>query len=99
VGYRIALTRQAIEDLADIANFLGQRSTAAALKIGDELVELAFSLDEFPFRGVAMRNRPEVRKMVHRHYLIIFQVNEPARIVKILRFWDGRQDPAGLTLP
>jgi len=45
-----------------------------------------------------MRNRSWLRKLPHRHYLIIFQVNEEAKQVEIIRIWDNRQNPAKLLL-
>ena len=45
-----------------------------------------------------MRNRPGLRKLAHRHYLIIYRTNEAANLVEIVRIWDGRQDPARLRL-
>jgi len=45
-----------------------------------------------------MRNRPWLRKLILRHYLIIYQVNEDAKLVEILRIWDNRQDPVRLRL-
>jgi len=44
--------------------------------------------------------RPGVLKLVHLPYHVIFyRIDETKRLVEILRFWDGRQDPADLTLP
>jgi plasmid stabilization system protein ParE len=37
--------------------------------------------------------------VVHRYYVVIFRLHEAAKLVEIVRVWDGRQDPAGLELP
>jgi plasmid stabilization system protein ParE len=63
-----------------------------------ELVDLIFSLDQIPHRGALVRKRPGLRKLVHRHYLVIYRVNEAAALVEIVRVWDNRQDPARLRL-
>ncbi len=98
MGYRIVLAPQADDDLAAIVAFIAQDSQQAAIRIGDELVDAAFSLNEMPFRGAPVRNRSDTRKLIHLHYLIIYRVNDRERVVEILRFWDGRKDPKKLSL-
>lgn len=97
--FRIALTEQAELDLEAVVAFLTRQNPDAAVRIGDELVEVAFSLDNLPNRGAPIRGRPGVRKLVHRDYAIFYRVNQGSRIVEILRFWDGRQNPATFDLP
>jgi plasmid stabilization system protein ParE len=96
MGWQVALTEEAEEDLGKIVAFLAQKSPAAAERIGLELVDLIFSLDSLPNKGAAMRKRPALRKIAHRHYLVIYRVNESALQVEIIRVWDNRQDPAKL---
>lgn len=79
--------------------FLARKRPTAAERIGLELVALIFSLDQMPNRGAAMRKRPALRKIAHRHYLVIYRVNEAANLVEIVRLWDNRQDPRKLRLP
>ena len=55
--------------------------------IGVELLDLAFSLDSFPKRGAVVRKYPTLRKFAHRHYLVIYRVNEAAALVEIVRIW------------
>ncbi len=98
MGWQVALTDEAEDDLGQVVSFLAQKSPEAAERIGLEIVEIIFSLDELPNRGAPMRNRPWLRKLPHRHYLIIYQVNEEAGQVEIIRIWDNRQDPAKLRL-
>lgn len=96
MGWQVALTEQAEIDLEDVVAFLAQKSPAAAERIGLELVDVIFSLDQLPNRGAPVRKRPGLRKLAHRHYLVIYRVNEDASLVEILRVWDNRQDPARL---
>lgn len=96
MGWQVALTEQADADLGDVVAFLAQKSPAAAERIGLDLVALIFSLDQLPNRGAPVRKRPGLRKLAHRHYLVIYRVNEAAALVEILRVWDNRQDPARL---
>lgn len=60
---------------------------------------MIFSLDSLPACGAPMRDRPGLRKVVHRHYLVIYRVSETAGLVEIVRIWDGRLDPTNLKLP
>jgi toxin ParE1/3/4 len=98
MGWRVAITDQADADLGNVVAFLAQKSPTAAERIGLELVDLIFSLDHLPNRGAPLRNRPGLRKLAHRHYLIIYRANEIAALVEIIRIWDGRRDPKKLRL-
>ena len=97
--WRIALTDEAWDDLEHVVAFLAQEDPAMAERIGLELVARIFSLDQMPSRGAQVRLRPGLRKIVHRHYLIIYRINDAARLVEVIRVWDGRQDPQRLSLP
>lgn len=99
MGWQVALTDEADADLRNVVSFLAQKSTTAAERIGLELVALIFSLDHLPHRGTPVRKRPSLRKIAHRHYLVIYRVNEAASLVEIVRIWDNRQDPVKLRLP
>ncbi len=98
-AWRVALSAQAEFDLERVTAFLARKSPVAAERIGLEIVAVMFSLDVLPARGVPVRNRPGLRKVVHRHYVVIYRLQEAAQLVEIVRVWDGRRDPAGLTLP
>ena len=97
--WRIALTDTAEADLEAAVAFLSQFSPEAAERIGLELVALIFSLDQLPNRGAPVKARPGLRKLSHRDYLIYYRVNEPARLVEVVRIWDGRKNPTNLMLP
>ncbi len=99
MGWQVALTDEADADLRNVVAFLAQKSPAAAERIGLELVDLIFSLDHLPHRGTPVKERPALRKIALRHYLVIYRVNEAASLVEIVRIWDNRQDPARLRLP
>jgi plasmid stabilization system protein ParE len=49
--YSVRLNDQAAADLADIVLFIARDNPAAAEKLGLALVETAFSLATFPYRG------------------------------------------------
>ena len=99
MGWRVALTHEAEADLGRVVAFLARKSPTAAERIGLELVALIFALDELPHRGAPVQRRPGLRKLAHRHYLIIYRVNDTASLVEIIRIWDNRRDPQRLHLP
>ena len=99
MGWHVALTDEAEADLEAVVAFIARKSPTAAERIGLELVALIFALDQLPNRGAPVRKRPSLRKLTHRHYLIIYRVNEAQNLVEIVRIWDNRQDPQSLRLP
>lgn len=99
MGWQVALTEQAEIDLRNAVAFLAKKSPAAAERIGLELVDVIFSLDRLPTRGAPVQKRAGLRKLVHRHYLVIYRVNEGAALVEIIRVWDNRQNPSRLRIP
>lgn len=98
MGWQVALTAEAETDLENAVAFLAQKSSTAAERIGLELVDLIFSLDHLPHRGSPVQNRPFLRKIAHRHYLVIYRINEAVSVVEIVRIWDNRRNPASLRL-
>ena len=98
-AWRVALSEQAELDLERVTAFLARKSATAAERIGLEIVAVIFSLDTLPARGGPVKGRPGLRKVVHRYYVVIYRLHEAARLVEIVRVWDGRLDPAGLELP
>jgi len=98
-AWRVALSDEAEADLERVVAFLTQKNPSAAERLGLEIVDMIFSLDLFPARGAPVRNRPGLRKVVHRYYVIIYRLHDAAQLVEIVRVWDGRLDPSGLKLP
>jgi plasmid stabilization system protein ParE len=99
MGYQVGLTEEAQADLGAVVRFIAEKSPEAAERIGHELLDAALALTVFPRRGAAVRRRPGMRKLAHRHYLIFYQVNDATQWVEVVRIWDGRMDPAALRLP
>lgn len=89
---QVRLTEAAQLDLARLQAFLAEKSTRAALRTVDALIEAVESLDQFPNRG-----RPERgvgrRELVLRHgrdgYVIRYRVTPEAVIVT--RIFHGRE--------
>lgn len=99
MDYKVVFSRQAERDLFEAVSFVARLHPVAAEKAGHSLVDAAESLGWMPYRGPSMQKRPNLRKLVHLPYhLIIYRVNEPAKLVEILRIWDGRQSHGILNL-
>ncbi len=99
MGYQVGLTESARDDLGAVVAFIATKNPEAAFRIGNELLDTALALTTFPKRGTSIKSRPGLRKLTHRHWLIIYQVNENTRWIEIVRIWDGRQNPASLRIP
>jgi plasmid stabilization system protein ParE len=68
---RVIISNPALQDLETIARFIAQGvhgSPAMAAKIGEELIVLSESLAKLPYRGIAVKSRPGLRKLSHRYY-------------------------------
>ncbi|MCF3648959.1 type II toxin-antitoxin system RelE/ParE family toxin [Synoicihabitans lomoniglobus] len=99
MDYRVILAAQPeLRDLREIARFIAQDSPAAAERGGHELLNLAESLTVLPSRGVRIRSRPGARRRLSVPYLVVYRVDETARVVKILRFWHAKRNPDELHL-
>lgn len=101
MGYKVGLTEEARDDLGAAVRFIAVEGASpdAALRLGHELLDAALALSILPRRGSPVRRRPGMRKLSHRYWLIFYQVNEAEQWVEVVRFWDGRKDPAMLRLP
>lgn len=99
MGGAVAFSAQANRDLGQIVGFLAQKNPAAAERLGHALIDHALSLDRWPHRGAAVKDRPGVRRLVHKPWFIIFYRFDAGRnTVEILRFWDGRRNPEAFRL-
>jgi plasmid stabilization system protein ParE len=97
MGYKVILSTLAL-DLEQIVAYIAQNDAGAAERLGHRLLDQADTLRYLPHRGGNVRQRPGLKKLVSRGYLIFYRINEPARCVEILRFWHGAQDPDRLRL-
>ena len=98
MDYRLIYTKPAERDLEDIVRFIAQDDPRAAERVGLELIELAESLGKLPYRGVLLRSRPGVRKVLQKNYLVLYRVDDPSRMVRIQRFWHAKRDQRRLAL-
>lgn len=98
MDYKVILSKPSLRDLGRIARYIAQDNPPVAERVGFELVALAESLRALPARGALLRSRPGVRRLVADPYLVLYRIDEPRRLVSVLRFWHAKQNPAALWL-
>jgi toxin ParE1/3/4 len=96
MDYQVILARTALRDLGEIARFIARDNPRAAEKVGLELIEIAESLRVMPLRGLAVKSRPGVRRLLKAPYLLLYRVDETRRVVSVQRFWHARRDPQSM---
>lgn len=82
-------------DVALIARHIAEENPRAAMRITRELLLAGDSLALFPHRGrlgLAAGTRELVAVWP---YLIVYEVDTEAQMVRILRIWHGAQDRVG----
>jgi plasmid stabilization system protein ParE len=84
--------------LRAITAYIARDDPAAALRFTQRLLDDAQALKRASQRGAQVRQRPGVRRIVHRSYLIYYHVEEAPNIIRVLRFWRGARDPKTLRL-
>jgi plasmid stabilization system protein ParE len=89
--FTVSISAQAGQDLEEIVFFITAREqdSLPAERFAHSLVEEARKLAELPHRGKVFQSRPNIRRLVHGNYLIIYEVREQDRHVEILRFIHG----------
>jgi toxin ParE1/3/4 len=82
---KVRLTPRAARDLADIAEYLRDRSPTGAQRVRDAILEALGNLASFPHIG-RRQNVEQVRRVVVRRYgyLVYYESNELAQEIVVL---------------
>ena len=91
MGCKIIFSPQAIADLEEVVRFIAKDDRAAAVRIGNALIDRVEILENFPLLGAPYPKRPGVRKLVSRPYLIFYRPRLEEKSVDILCYWHGAQ--------
>ena len=85
--------------MGDIAGYIAQDNPQADLEFGQALIQKAKSLANQPMRGreILLGDGSTVRQILHNPYRILYDVDEKARVVNVLRFWHGARGEPELT--
>jgi plasmid stabilization system protein ParE len=99
MAHAVIFSAQSNRDLGQIVVFLAGKNPTAAERLGEGLIEHALKLGALPYLGPAVRGRPDVRRILHKPWFVIYyRVDDERRTVEIVRFWDARQNPDELRL-
>ncbi len=94
MDFRVEVKGTAIADLAEIVSYVAQDDPEAATKLGHALLHTALSLSQTPFKGSPYSRLVSLRKLTLRPYKIFYRVDEPKKLVEVLRFWhSARSEP------
>jgi toxin ParE1/3/4 len=91
MGFKVILTPQSLDDLADIVTFIAKDNPERARTFGNELIDRALSVSTFPELGrvVPEIGEPVVREIIHGSYRTIYEIFPDRQIIYVLRFWHG----------
>lgn len=87
MGYRVVFAPEAHARLGEIVRFIAQDDPQAAIRFGDYLVDRAQLLADFPELGTPYRNRPHVRRLLCKPYLIYYRLRRDKQLIEIMDFW------------
>ena len=89
--YSLITTRQAKQDLKDIAKYIARENPVRAMTFIDEMEKyLEERLSHFPHSAKLVTHT--IRMLPYKRYGILYIVDEVNMIVKVLRIVSGRQD-------
>lgn len=92
---RYRVSRKAIRDLDEIWYSIARENEASAARQLDRFYEAFARIARFPrMRRSRPEISPQLRSFVVDHFLIFYELAPPG--VRIVRVWDGRQDPERL---
>jgi toxin ParE1/3/4 len=89
MGWKIIFSPHAIADLESAVRFIAKAKPAAAVRVGNALIDRVSILETLPLIGSPYSKRPGVRKLVSRPYLIYYRPRLEENCVHILRYWHG----------
>ena len=94
MDFRVEIKDPAIADLAEIVSYIARDNPGAATTLGNNSLDAALSLAETPYKGSPYQKLPGIRKLTLRPFKIFYRVNEPTKVVEVLRFWhSARSEP------
>jgi plasmid stabilization system protein ParE len=97
MGYAVIFSAQSNRDLGAIVAFVAAYNPKSAEGLGNTLVDRALLLGTHPHLGASVHERPGVRRLVHKPWIVIYyRVDFERRTVEIARIWDARQNPEAL---
>jgi plasmid stabilization system protein ParE len=82
--YRVRWTLAASEELESIGKYIARDKPAAALRVTNDIFDLAESLAQHPFLGAMYPYCPEARHVTSYNYVIYYVVEEHEVIIRAI---------------
>lgn len=98
MNYTVRITDTAKQDLREIAFYIAEQSKnkETAIRFVRGLKEHCQKLNSFPYKGALPKDRILIsvgyRYLVHRDYLIFYNIEEAETIVNILAIFNSKKD-------
>jgi plasmid stabilization system protein ParE len=94
MGFKVVWSDQAIEDLHGLCSYIAHHDPAAALRLGNGILNHVRVLAQFPFIGPRYPRGAQgsLREIVFRSYRIFYDVCEESQRVDILHVRHGARD-------
>jgi len=91
MDWPVILTPQSLDDLKNIISFIARDNPERAHSFGNELVDHALSIGNFPELGriVPELGDDAVREIICGRYRIIYELFPETPAIFVLRFWHG----------
>jgi len=93
--YTVLITSEARHMLKEHITFLARVSISAAKVLREDLLSRIKSLETTPYLCPVFFSdslETEYRKLVYKRYLILYNIDETDRIVRVKYIWDSRQN-------
>lgn len=96
MGHKVIWTDEAIADLSQLVAFIAKDNPAAAVKLGEALIQKSMILEAHPRLGRMLRElrKDSLRELIISPYRLIYEIDDAALAVnvRILRH-SARQEP------
>jgi toxin ParE1/3/4 len=94
MDFRVVWSQSALQDLRELVRYISRDNRQVAQKFGNLIISKVDVLSEFPRIG---REVPEfgidtLRQIGVSPYRIVYEIDDQAAVVAILRVWHGARD-------
>ncbi len=79
-------------NIDEIYSYISQDSYVIAQKFITRLLDYTHMLSIFPELGTLVLKQHNIRKLVYRNYLIIYQINYDSNLIHIIKILNSKQD-------
>ncbi len=96
MGYKVIWTDEAIIDLRQLVVFISSGHPAAAIKLGEALIQKSMVLALQPRLGRMLRKSPKdsVRELIVPPYRLVYEIDDQASAMYVRLLWHGaRREP------